>query len=237
MANPNLLSKKLANALFNLQPELVEKLLTGFPDGSTIPWCCGLPVYYITRFIDIALDKLECYTESDRPTIAKAFIKNDAIKEMLINKFGVNFNEPISFYELGKDGYFSPWNYEGDGYNDVFGTEDVTCLKSLGASDLDIELYCEVMKFNFDKVKRLLIQGAKPDAEIWNEDYDFTEEPTTAISEIGQEIIGLPHVFDTSYLYDEKEPQKNLDHNLYFLTSLAAHTEMYNLLIPYCKEE
>ena len=230
--------KKLANAIFNNEPELVQKYLDKIPDGSGEPLYDNLPLHYIAKCVEISLETLDSYTEAFRPRAEKAFKDNASIKQMLIEKFEVDFNEPIPFHELGQAGYFPVWNEDEDSLEDVFETNDITLLKSLGATDLDLELYCEVMKFNFAKVEELMKQGARPDAEIFDDD-EYTEEDGgwTAITWIGQEIIGLPQVFNTAFLLDEKEPIKELGRNLYFLRSLAAHNEMFNLLLPYCAKK
>ena len=231
--------KKLANAIFNNEPELVKKYLDKIPDGTPEPLYDDLPLHFIARCVDISLETLDSYTEAFRPRAEKAFKDNETIKQMLIEKFNADFNEPIPFHELGQAGYFPVWNYDKDTLEDVFETNDMDLLKSYGATDLDLELYCEVMKFNFAKVEELLKQGARPDAEIWDEEDEVMdeEEGWTAITWIGHEIFGLPQVFNTAFLLDEKEPIEELGHNLYFLRSLAAHNEMYNLLLPYCAKD
>ena len=233
---PQNIIEELANALFNVEPKLVKELLGKIPDRTPIPYYSDMPIHYITRFVEMAINKVEDYNESFQPRVRQALRDNDEIKQMLSEKFGVNFIDPIPFHQMAQDGYFSPWNYDEDGYDEVFFTDDVQQLKSLGATDIDLELYSAVMKFDFDKVKQLLEQGANPAAKIMGEDYEYTHRPDTAISEIGQEIIGLPHIFNTAFLDDKKEAIKRLGENVYYLTSLAAHNQMYNLLESYCND-
>ena len=121
--------KNLANAIFNNEPDFVQKYLDKIPDGSPEPFYDDLPLHFIAKCVDISLETLDRYTEAFRPRAEKAFNDNESIKQMLINKFDVDFNEPIPFHELRQSGCFPVWNQDEDTYEDVFETDDTNLLK------------------------------------------------------------------------------------------------------------
>ena len=104
-------------------------------------------------------------------------------------------------------------------------TEDE--LKKMGFRDIDIELACCVNKFQFDRVEKLLEQGADPVKNRTDEEDEYDD----CVTRIYREV---------QFLYSEmtekmlgKEILGSFERDLRDLLSLAAHEKMDHLLDKY----
>ena len=110
---------------------------------------------------------------------------------------------------------------------------------AFGKREIDLDLYCAVERFQFDRVEEMLKQGANPRAEIYDglNDSDVAFDCFSAIERIDFEAWFL-RVETMSFLHQLFSKQahwfisEQLFHNI---LSLAAHSEMSALLEKYEK--
>lgn len=231
--------RKLANAIYNNEPDVVKVILEPVPDHTQLYltyW--GLPLHHIAMFVEIAVAE---YKNNDAPN-NKPYHDNQKIIKLLSQKFAVNFNEVIPFYEYSLK-YDLHTLGEDSIRKDIFAEENIEAIKTFGTTELDMELYIAAMSFNFDKARKLLDEGARPDIEVLPDYVDLGKgreciDPGTAISDVENEIADLPDFFNPAFYYaHKKEPICNLEDNICWLATLAANEKMLALLKPYCKKE
>lgn len=229
----------LANAIYNNDPEQVKAILEPVPDHSPLYYTLyDIPLHHIAMFMEIVVaDHTNYKAPHDKP-----FYKNQEIKKLLAQKFAVNFNEEIPFYDYSIKFKLDLHTMGEESIRkDVFAEDNLEKLKRFDTTELDMELYIAALSFNFDKVKQLLGQGARPDVEVYPEFLDLGSgeeciDPGTAIYEIEQRIVDLPDFFNAVFYDDDKkEPISNINENIDWLASLAANEKMFALLKPYCK--
>ena len=109
---------------------------------------------------------------------------------------------------------------------------------AFGKREIDVDLYCAVERFQFDRVEELLKQGANPKAEIYRglNDNDVNFDSWSAMDNIGcEEGFLCSEVVDFLHrLYIKQAEDWVVDRSLFHhILGLAAHSDMYRLLQKY----
>lgn len=227
----------LVTAIYNNNPDLVEDILAPVPDHCPLYLIYyDFPLHHIAMFIEIVVAD---YKNNKAPD-DKPFYNNQKIKKLLAQKFAVNYNEEIPFYEYGLNG-----ELDADGEESlrrkVFKRRNLRKLENFETTILDMELYIAARTFNFDRVRLLLEQGAKPDVEVFPDEMTLKDDgeyddPGSAISDIENEIVNFSNYCDTAFFYN-CEPIEFIDDNVRWLATLAANKNMLAVLKPYCRKE
>ena len=230
--------RKLANAIYNNKPDVVKGILEPVPDHLSLYLTyLGIPLHHIAMFVEIAVSEHKGYNSPyDKP-----YHDNQIIKKLLSQKFVVDLDEEIPFYDYSLK---FDLHTMGEQYirEDVFAENNLETLKRFDTNELDMELYIAALSFNFDKARQLLEKGARPDVEVLPDYINLGSgeeciDPGTAIYDIENEIADLPDFFNAAfYNNDMEEPIDNIEENICWLASLAANEKMYALLKPYCRK-
>jgi hypothetical protein len=186
-------------------------------DSEEMPY----PLHFITICWDIILGYWDEWKEEYKSTLMKRKDENEKFKSLFIGH-GLDMTE-IPFSDYWECFYCDEPDATIENCLDM--TEDE--LKKMGFRDIDIELACCVNKFQFDKVKQLLEQGADP-LKDWAEDDD---EHITCVTRIYSEIQFIYSFFEDKVL--GKVKLDDCEKDLYDLFCLAAHEKMDHLLDKY----
>ena len=137
---------------------------------------------------------------------------------------------------INNDDFYCAWDDETD--DDLLFHSKCEFI-ALGKREIDLDLYCAVQRFQFDKVKELLEQGANPQAEIYDglNDYDVPSDSWSAIDRIDEEVLYLCcETVDFLRQLFNKQAYWFLGEMLFHhILGLAAHLEMERLLEKYVK--
>lgn len=95
-----------------------------------------------------------------------------------------------------------------------------------GIKEIDIDLRCNVEKFNFEEVERLLLDGANPYVEIPDDDDNCFDRIGGECSFFNNELFDA--IIGNTY-------ERDLDVEIPDLIGLAAHEKMYHLLMNKAK--
>lgn len=103
-----------------------------------------------------------------------------------------------------------------------------------GCREIDVDLFCAVMRFDFDKVKALLLDGANPNQDLYykpKEEYDEFEEPDNILEWISTHCSYK----ESEYCYLLKKAQCGEEwvigeQMIEYLLDIAACNDMYRLL-------
>ena len=88
--------RKLANAIYNNKPDVVKGILEPVPDHLSLYLTyLGIPLHHIAMFVEIAVSEHKGY---DSP-YDKPYHDNQIIKKLLSQKFVVDLDEEIPFYD------------------------------------------------------------------------------------------------------------------------------------------
>lgn len=215
----------------------LKSYLDEVPDGESMPhvFTSGvlIPLHYIPMSIDIILVERDHFYPKYVDKAMAAFLRNTEIKHLLSKKFtGFSFDDEIPFIDYGASGAGFIYSDEIDADpEEVFFTEDLSQLTKLGATQLDLDLYCACKKLQFDEAERLLKLGANPEAKLYDGDYD--DDDFTCMSNISTEAS-----FEELGIVDiivQDKPYIKVDYVEDFI-SFAAYEKMYCLLNKYCKD-
>ena len=152
--------------------------------------------------------------------------------------YGVDRFPRIEYRTYSDDNFFCAWDDETD--EDLLFHPKVEFL-ALGKREIDLDLYCAVERFQFDRVEELLKQGANPGAEIYDglNEGDVPFDSWSAIDRIDGEVCFLCcETMDFVRQLLGKQAHWFIGEMLFQnLMSLAAHSEMSELLKKYEKTE
>ena len=222
--------KELIEAVFNIDDKRFFKLVAdGRLNESVMKdihffYSLPLPLYYITICWDYILKDYNEWKEEYREIVYKRKCQNDKIKFFFINQYGLDMKDiPFSNY----CDYFFSKPQDATVEDCLWETKDN--LISQGFKEIDIELYCSVVKFDYEQVEHLLQCGANPRTWIPSEGED------QCMDRIGTECsfldLELDHVImGRSYVTDFYV-------DMQYLIGLAAHEKMYDLLLKYDKKQ
>ena len=179
------------------------------------------PLHYITLCLDIIWGTPDQWGDVEHDVVLRRS-QIDAMLAFWREYYGVSSFQKID-YSLHKDYYYDRAD-ETDA--DILWAEPAEFVAA-GYDIKDVELYCAAVRFDFERVRQLLEDGAKPNVnllppgeqEYRNTLYSISIEEAHLSTEI--DIWG-------------KHPFKERDIRL--LLALTAHSEMYDLLNKYCKK-
>lgn len=217
---------ELIEAVFNIDDKRFFKLVAdGRLNESILKdikffYSTPLPLYYITICWDYILKDYNEWKEEYRDIVYKRKCQNDCINKFFINQYGLDMSDiPFSnycdyFYSQPKDATVEDCLWE---------TKDN--LMSQGVKEIDIELYCSVVKFDYEQVENLLQCGANPRTWIPCEgEYQCLDRIWTECSFLELELDKV--IMGSSYVIDYET-------DLMYLIGLAAHEKMGDLLGQY----
>lgn len=177
----------------------------------------SFPLHYITLCYDIIWRYPEAWED-----ITERRAKIDMMLDFWKRYYNVTSFPKIE-YNMHNDYYYDR-TWETD-------TEllyaDVSDYISAGYSAKDIELYCAVERFDFERVNRLLQEGANPNAHLKLTEED--DDALIALHGIGIEMSHLLCELDSML----KSGKIRRDEDIRLLLALTAHTDMYDLLKQY----
>ena len=211
-AERELIEAVAANDLHKVESmicNLEDKLILEDIGGVHIPF----PLHYITLCYDIIWRHTE-----DWKDIAERRAKIDAMLD-----FWKRYYNVVSFPKI-------EYNMQDDYYYDRSGETDAELLYadvseyiSIGYSMKDLELYCAVKRFDFERVNQLLQEGANPNVHI---KLPQDDEALIALHSIGIEESHLLCELDSML----ESGKIHWEQNIRLLLALTAHAEMYDLL-------
>lgn len=221
--------RELTEVVFNIDDKRFKILVTdGYLNNSVfkdIHFFNGtpLPLHYITICWDIILSNYNEWKEGYRDIVYKRKCQNDKIKEVFVSQFGIDMDDIL--YSNYCDYYYS--QPEDATVEDCL-WETKENLIGQGVKEIDIDLYCSVVKFDYEQAEHLLQCGANPRAWI------PCEGENQCMDRIGTECSFLEIELDrvimgSSYV-------KDYERDLMYLIGLAAHEKMYRLLSKYDKK-
>ncbi len=146
--------------------------------------------------------------------------------------YGVDIDYfPHIEYCTYRDDFYCAWEDETD--DDILMAPKSKFME-LGAREIDLDLYCAVSRFQFGKVRELLMQGANPEAEIFDELNDnlVPFDSYSAIDRIDGEVSFLCcETMDFMRQLFNKQAHWFMGEKLFQdILGLAAHSDMYRLL-------
>lgn len=222
--------KELIEAVFNIDDKRFFKLVAdGRLNESVMKdinffYSPSLPLHYITICWDYILKDYNEWKEEYRDIVYKRKCQNDKIKNFFINQYGLDMSDiPFSNY---CDYFFS--QPEDATVEDCLG-ETKDNLISQGFKEIDIDLYCSVVKFDYEQVEHLLQCGANP--RIWIP----CEGEDQCMDRIGTECSFLDIELD--HIVMGRSYDTDLYVDMQYLIGLAAHEKMYDLLLKYDKKQ
>jgi hypothetical protein len=172
----------------------------------------------------------------------------DEIKQ-IIDKHRQRTSQMLDFWntEFGqqyiqrKIEYNKYWDYfyckdpNDPDYNQEVIFDTISYFLEQGFREIDLMLYNRIECFDFKAALNLLEQGAKADVDFYKDD------DSSAFSRILHEVSYLAtcQVIPEFKIFETKVYEQNFDIPKMFgdLLGLAAHTEMWDLLEKYFKEE
>ena len=129
--------RKLANAIYNNKPDVVKGILEPVPDHLSLYLTyLGIPLHHIAMFVEIAVSEHKGYNSPyDKP-----YHDNQIIKKLLSQKFVVDLDEEIPFYDYSLK---FDLHTMGEQYirEDVFAENNLETLKRFDTNELDMELF------------------------------------------------------------------------------------------------
>lgn len=221
--------QKALNAVFYANPVKLQKLIDEGHFYNRLLEDTGLlskpfPIWRITQCWEDAIgDRVDEFIESTRAELAAFVARNKQVKEIFRTQLGVEFT-PIDYHAY-TDNFFSAYPDETD--EDILDGETPETLAKYGTTQLDLDLYCAVERFDIPLVISLLQKGANPHARI------MRDESENAFSRIGCEssylcTCRLSYAWQAAYEHNSIEEDEARD-----LIGWAAHETMYATLEKY----
>ena len=183
------------------------------------------PMHHITMCWDVILSKYDEYSEEYKDTVYCKKMQNDRIKEYFEKTCGLQMNS-VPYADYHSCFYCSAPEYTVEDIMYVSESE----LIEKGFSKRDIDLYCSVCKMDFEATKRLLEEGANPEAT-----FDDEDETDNCWSHVCAESAFLSKEFDNKIIENEIMPFETED--VENLIGYAAYESMYSILEPFIKDE
>ena len=229
--------EKLIKAVFHNQYDLVKDLLTSDEFDKSLLEDTGIfdyapfPLYYITMCYKHFM--WNDYIEEVMPMIHSHRKNIDALLELWKNEYGIDVTQKIDYKKYERDFFCTE---DSETTDEVLWNPVEKFLKA-GFRRIDIELYESVEKFHFDEVEKLLKQGANPDVDLLPIDDLDSNDPWNCLDRIGNEcsylctceVLFLLEIVNEQWYQDWPITSKEMGD----LIGLAAHDEMYKLLIQY----
>lgn len=180
-----------------------------------------IPIYWLTQCWEKIIEDAEIWRVEVREQIIKKKADNKEIKKIFIERFGVEFT-PIDFYNLSDLAVPFFRDAKDDTDEDVL-YDDINELIKQGYREIDLQLYCAVCRFDYDRVEELLKMGANPKLET--ADYDCMDRIGGECSYLS---LGLVPILLKENGFGKEDYAKWLE--TINLIGWAAHETMYSLL-------
>ena len=194
------------------------------------------PLHYVTLCYAAIWRDADDWKDKEWANAAKN--STDVMIEFWKEYYGVDSFPRIKYRTYCEDDFYCAWDDETD--EDILFKPKSEFI-ALGKREIDLDLYCAVERFQFDKVEELLKQGANPRAEIYNglNDNDVPFDSWSAIDRIDGEVGFLCcETMSSMRQLLSKQAHWFLGEQLFHnILSLAAHSEMSALLEKYEKPE
>lgn len=221
--------QKAINAVFYANPVKLQQLIDEGHFYDRLLEDTGLlskpfPIWRITQcWLEAIGDNIKDFAEEDRVEISAFIERCNKIKEIFHTTFNVEFT-PIDYHAYSDNFYAA---YPEDTDADIVDDETPETLAKYGTTQLDLDLYCAVERFDIPLVILLLQKGANPRAPIAR---DGSEN---AFSRIGAECsflctCRLSHAWSAERKYDGVSVDDARD-----LMGWAAHETMFRTLEKY----
>ena len=190
------------------------------------------PLHYVTLCYEAIWRDADKWKDKEWANAAKK--STDVMIEFWKEYYGVESFPRIEYRIYNEDDFYCAWDDETD--EDILFKPKSEFI-SYGKREIDLDLYCAVERFQFEKVEELLKQGANPRAEIYDglNNLDVPFDSWSAIDRIDVEV-GFLCCETMSFLHQLFSKQAHwflgemLLHNI---LGLAAHSEMGKLLKEY----
>ena len=229
--------ERLIKAVFHNQYGLVKDLLTSdefdkkILDDTGIFEYAPFPLYYITMCYKHFM--WNDYIKEVMPMVLRHRKNIDALLELWKNEYGIDVTQKIDYKKYERDFFCTE---DSKTTYDVLWDPVEKFLKA-GFRRIDIDLYEAVEKFHFDEAEILLKQGANPDVDLLPIDDLDSNDPWNCLDRIGNECSYLCtcEVFFQLKIVNEHWYQNwpITSKEIGDLIGLAAHEDMYKLLIQY----
>lgn len=182
----------LVTAVYHNLPDAVGQLLDCKEFDKEFLQDIGLdeartpyPIYLITQCYNVIF--AGNYTESIMPWIMEQRDNTAKILTIWKAKLGIDVDRNVDFWKY-KSCFYS--DEDDADYEDVFLLDKLQDFLDNGCRRIDIDLYMAVNKFQYDKVRELMAQGANPDADLVPVNGDETD-PYNCRERIGGECAYL----------------------------------------------
>lgn len=221
--------QKAINAVFYANPVKLQQLIDEGHFYNRLLEDTGLlskpfPIWRITQcWLEAIGDNVEDYIEETREELAAFIERNKQIWEIFRTQFNVEFT-PIDYQDYS-DNFYAAYPDETD--VDIVDGETPDTLTKYGTTQLDLDLYCAVERFDFPQVILLLQKGANPYARV------SRDGSMEAFSRIADECsylctCRLSYAWKAKYQHNSIGEEEGHD-----LIGWAAHEAMYRTLEKY----
>ena len=181
------------------------------------------PIWSITQCWEEALG-YDAAAYRDEKTVADFMARNQKVKAIFQKNFNIEYS-PINYQTYWE--YFYSEDPEIPD-SDIVSPEEAKVLSMMGTTQLDVELYCAVVKFDLPRIKELLKKGANPSAIIdTNDRWD-----KGAYGRIDSECAFLC-TCRLAYAWNAVEEPPLDDNEIGDLVGWAAHESVYRCLEEY----
>lgn len=156
--------QKAINAAFYADPDLLRQLIDEGNFPKSLVDDIGLlstpfPIWRIPQCWEIAMGTdPSIYRDEIQGEVSDFMERNAKVKAIFAETFSIDYT-PID-YQKYCDYFFSEAPDESD--ENILVDDNLAEIYKYGSRDLDIQLYCAVVRFDFPKVKELLEKGADP---------------------------------------------------------------------------
>lgn len=208
-------------AVFYARPEKLNSIIdVGQFDKALLndirALCEPFPIWRISQCWKV-IASMTGWRDDIRDKVEAFYNRNEEIIRIFRDRLNVFFT-PID-YQLYHEDFYCDGPEET--VEDQLGVDSEQELLNADIRQLDIDLYCAGAKFDYDKVERLLKEGANPAA--WLPDGFQLDD------RIGAECSFLDTQI-SHFLYSEKSPAVLYRGYLNDLIGWAAHETMYDLI-------
>lgn len=214
--------KELIKAVFVNDVARVKVMIDALQDRRILDDVGWVHIPFPLHYITLCLDTIWCKSDEweDREY---AMSKKEQIDAMI--EFWREYYDVETFPQVDcciHEDYYYDRSWETDA--DLLWSEPSEYVAA-GNLAKDVDLYCAVCRFDFERTKQLLEDGANPDANLKLSADD--DEPHNALHRIFIEMLHLQTEIDVCDEFNWEE----LDVRLF--VALTAHCEMYRLLNQY----
>ena len=219
--------QKSINAVFYANPEKLQEYIDEGNFPKELLTDIGLlsqpfPIWRIPQCWEEAMgDNASEYTEKD--VVADFMARNKKVKEIFQNLFGVEYT-PIDYQSYWKDYFAAEPDKTAE---DALYPDTIETLATYGTTQLDVELYLAVEKFDYSQTIELLKKGANPRATMSNDEFD-----EGAYDRISSECSYLC-TCRLSYAWSPKGHTLVGENEIQDLVGWAAHEKMYRCLVMF----